>query len=136
MSNGVTQDQWLKKVAALLRSREGVETDNRNDGRTEFKISHNGASGSVFLSGTARDFRTQKIQYGQLRKTLTDLGILEGQQFVPAKRARNRMSPEILAARAKQQKEFEAWQEIWRTIRAAEMALDVEFEISQMLDYY
>jgi hypothetical protein len=46
------------------------------------------------------------------------------------------MSPEMAAARAKQQKEFEGWQEVWRIIRKAETSLDREYEISNMLDYY
>jgi hypothetical protein len=136
MSGSAIQDQWLKKVVEQLRSMEGVEHEALKDGRIALTISSNGESRKVFMAGAASDFRAQKIQYGQIRKTLTDLGIREGQKFVAAKRSRKPMSPEILAARAKQQKEFDAWQEVWRTIRATEKALDVEFEISQMLDYY
>jgi hypothetical protein len=136
MSGSATQDQWLEKVVEQLRSREGVEYEALKGGRMALEISYNGASGTVILAGSASDFRAQKIQYGQIRKTLTDLGIKEGLKFVAAKRSRKPMSPEMLAARAKQQKEFDAWQEVWRTIRAAEKSLDVEFEISQMLDYY
>jgi len=42
----------------------------------------------------------------------------------------------MLAAKANRQKEFDAWQEVWRRIRKAEKSLDVEFEITQMQDYY
>ena len=136
MSGSATQDQWLEKVVEQLRSREGVEVEVLKDGRMALNISYDGISRNVFMAGSAGDFRAQKIQYGQIRKTLTELGIKEGQNFVAVKRSRKPMSPEIRAARAKQQKEFDAWQEVWRTIRAAEMSLDVEFEISQMLDYY
>ena len=136
MSSSATQNRWLKKVVEQLRSMEGVEYEVLKDGRIALKISHNGESRNVFMAGSASDFRAQKNQYSQIRKTLTELGIKEGLKFVAVKRSRNRMSPEILAARAKQQKEFDAWQEVWRTIRAAEKSLDVEYEISQMLDYY
>ncbi len=136
MSSSATQNRWLKKVVEQLRSMEGVEYEVLKDGRIALKISHNGESRNMFMAGSASDFRAQKNQYSQIRKTLTELGIKEGLKFVAVKRSRNRMSPEILAARAKQQKEFNAWQEVWRTIRTAEKSLDVEYEISQMLDYY
>jgi hypothetical protein len=136
MSGSATQNQWLKKIVEQLRSMEGVAYEVLQDGRIALKISYNGESRKVLLADTASDFRAQKIQYGHIRETLTDLGIKEGQTFVAAKRSRKPMTPEMLAARAKQQKEFDAWQEVWRTIRQAEKALDVEFEISQMLDYY
>lgn len=136
MAGSATQDQWLEKVVEHLRAREGVEYEALEDGRIALEISYNGESRKLFMAGSAGDFRAQKIQYSRIRETLTDLGIIEGQKFVAAKRSRKPMSPEMLAARAKQQKEFDAWQEVWRTIRQAEKSLDVEFEISQMLDYY
>ena len=136
MSGSAAQNRWLEEIVEQLRSMEGVECEVQKDGRIALKISYSGESREVFMAGSASDFRSQKIQYGQLRQSLTELGIKEGQQFVAAKRSRKPMSQEILAARAKQQKEFDAWQEVWRTIRMAEKALDVEFEISQMLDYY
>ena len=46
------------------------------------------------------------------------------------------MTPEMIAARAAQQKEFDTWQEAWKIIRQAEMSLDREYEISIMKDYY
>ena len=136
MSGSATQDQWLEMVVAQLRAREGVEHETLEDGRIALTISYNGPGRKVFLAGIAGDFRAQKTQYGQLRKTLTELGIEEGLTYVAAKRPRNGMSPQILAARAKQQKEFEAWQELWRILRTAEKSLDVEYEIVQMKDYY
>jgi hypothetical protein len=136
MSSSTEQDRWRTEIVEQLRSRDGVTHDIQEDGRIVLDISHNGQTLQVFFSGSANDFRSQKIQYGRLRKALTDLGIEEGRTFVAAKRSRKPMSPEMLAARAKQQKEFEAWQEVWRTIRKAEQALDVEFEIVQMRDYY
>lgn len=136
MSGSASQSQWLEKVVEQLCSREGVEHEDLEDGRIALKISCNGESGEALLAGSASDFRAQKNQYTQLRETLTALGIKEGEQFVAAKRSRIPMSPEILAARAKQRKEFDAWQDVWRTIRMAEKALDVEYEIVQMKDYY
>ena len=86
------------------------------------------------VSGT--DYRTQKIQYSQLRKTLMELGIKEGQTFVAAKLPSRPMTPQMRAARTKQKAAFDAWQEVWRTLRNAEKALDVAYEIIQMRDYY
>ena len=136
MAGSAERQQWLEKVVELLRAREGVAAEDQADGRMALEITYNGVSKTAYLAQKAGDFRTQKIQYGQLRKTLTELGIIEGQTFVAPKRSRKPMSPDMLAARAKRQKEFEAWQEVWRAIRAAEKSLDVEFEIAQMLDYY
>ena len=136
MSGSETQNRWLEKVVEQLRSLEGVEDDVAKDGRIALRISYNGESRKVFLAGAEPDYRTQKNQLSQLRKTLTTLGIIEGQQFVPVKRSRKPITPEMLAARAKRQEAFEAWQEVWRTIRKAEHSLDVEYELSQMMDYY
>ena len=136
MSGSEIQKRWLETVVEQLCAREGVEQEVLKDGRTAFKISQNGKSRRVFLAAAESDFRTQKVQYSQMRKALSELGIAEGQEYVPARRPRRPMSAEMHAARSKQQKEFEAWQELWRTIRKAENALDVEYEISQMWDYY
>ena len=136
MSGSASQTRWIDKVVEQLRAREGVAYEEREDGRVDLEISHEGRTREIFVSGAANDFRAQKSQFGQIRKTLTELGIKEGGEFVAAKRSRKPLSPEMLAARAKRQKEFDAWQDVWRTIRAAEKSLDVEFEIAQMLDYY
>jgi hypothetical protein len=40
------------------------------------------------------------------------------------------------AAREQHKNVFEAWQDVWKTLRKAEKALDVEYEIAQMRDYY
>jgi len=136
MSGSETQSRWFEKVVEQLRSLEGVGYEVLPDGRIALEISYDGDSRKVFMSESASDFRAQKIQYGRMRDALTELGILEGAEFVAPKRSRKPMSPDMLAARAKQRKEFDSWQEVWRTIREAEKSLDVEFEISQMLDYY
>ena len=136
MSDSGTQTQWLTKILQQLRSRDDVVSEILEDGRNSFKISYNGKSKKIFLPDVSSDFRTQKYQFSQLRKTLTELGIHEGQEFVGSKRSRRPMSQEMLAARAKKKKEFDAWQELWRMIRKAEKSLDVEYEIAQMMDYY
>ena len=136
MSDSGTQTQWLTKILQQLRSRDDVVSEILEDGRNSFEISYNGKSKKIFLPDVSSDFRTQKYQFSQLRKTLTELGIHEGQEFVGSKRSRRPMSQEMLAARAKNQKEFDAWQELWRMIRKAEKSLDVEYDIAQMMDYY
>jgi len=115
---------------------DGVQHDVLEDGEIAFKILHNGNTREVKMAGSASEIRIQKDQFNQLRDTLTDLGIVEGQTFVAAKRSRIPMTPEMAAARARQQKEFEDWQEVWRIIRKAETSLDREYEISNMQDYY
>ena len=136
MSTDATQDQWLNNVIDRLRALEGVECATGEDGRVGLKISRNGDSGEVLIAVAGNDYRAQKIQYGKLRKTLTDLGIEEGQTFMAAKLPRRPMTPQMRAAREKQKNAFDAWQEVWRTLRKAEKALDVDYEITQMRDYY
>ena len=136
MSTSATYDRWLKKTVEQLRLIDGVEHDVLEDGRIALKILHNGKTREIQIAGSASEIRIQKDQFNQVRDTLTDIGITEGQTFVAAKRSRMPLSPEMVAARAKQQKEFEDWQEVWRIIRKAETSLDREYEISNMLDYY
>jgi hypothetical protein len=136
MSGSADQNRWLNKVVEQLRSINGVEDEVLDDGRIALEISYNGERRKVFMPGLAGDYRTLKIQYSQVRETLTELGITEGLTFVVARRPGRPVSPEMLAAKANRQKEFDAWQEVWRRIRKAEKSLDVEFEITQMQDYY
>ena len=136
MSGSADQIRWLNKVVEQLRSINGVEDEVLDDGRIALEISYNGERRKVFMPGLAGDYRTLKIQYSQARETLTELGITEGLTFVVARRPGRPVSPEMLAAKANRQKEFDAWQEVWRRIRKAEKSLDVEFEITQMQDYY
>jgi len=136
MSGSADQNRWLNKVVEQLRSINGVEDEALDDGRIALEISYNGERRKVFMPGLAGDYRTLKIQYSQVRETLTELGITEGLTFVVARRPGRPVSPEMLAAKANRQKEFDAWQEVWRRIRKAEKSLDVEFEITQMQDYY
>jgi hypothetical protein len=136
MSRSTTQDQWLNTVIDQLHSLESVEYENLEDSRVRLTISCGGDSREVFLTVSGTDYRTQKIQYSQLRKTLMELGIKEGQTFVAAKLPSRPMTLQMRAARAKQKAAFDAWQEVWRTLRKAEKALDVAYEIIQMRDYY
>lgn len=130
------QKRWLEAIADQLRARDDVVCEEREDGGLAFALSYNGARGALALSAAAPDFRSLKDQYSQMRAALTGLGIREGAEYVAPKRSRQPLSPQMLAARAKQRKEFDAWQELWRTLRRAEKALDVEYEIAQMKDYY
>jgi hypothetical protein len=136
MSSTATFDRWLKKTVEQLSEIDGVEHDTLNDGTINFKISYNGVSHEMQLDGSASEIRIQKDQFSQIRDTLTNLGIIEGQTYVAPKRSRKPMSPDMAAARARQQKEFQDWQEVWRIVRKAEVSLDREYEISNMLDYY
>jgi hypothetical protein len=136
MSISAEQDRWLNRVVEQLRSIEGVAYELLDDGRIALDIPCNGDSRKIFMAGPACDYRALKHQYGQLCEALTELGIDEGAKFVAVRRSRRPMSEEMLAASAKKQQAFDAWQEVWRRIRKAEKSLDVEFEIAQMLDYY
>jgi hypothetical protein len=128
--------QGLNKVVERLCSLEGVDCEVLSESRVALEISHNGASREVILAVSAGDYRFQKIQYGRLCQALRELGITEGLTFVAAKLPQRPMTPPMHAAREKQKKDFDAWQEIWRSIRKAEKALDVAYEIAQMQSYY
>jgi hypothetical protein len=136
MSGNDTQNLWFGKVLEQLRALEGVEYDVLKDGRIALRISYNGKSAKLVMADPAGDYRAQKDRCDRIRETLTELGIVEGMELAPAKRPGRAMTPESIAASAKRRKEFDAWQELWRTIREAERSLDVEFEIAQMRDYY
>ena len=136
MSGSDEQNRWLGRVLEQLRAIDGVADEELSDGRIVLEFSHDGKTRKLVMAGTARDYRALKIQYGRIRKALTELGIEEGAKFVAARRSGRPVSPEMLAASAQRQQAFEAWQELWRTLREAEKSLDVEFEIIQMRDYY
>jgi hypothetical protein len=136
MSISVEQNRWLEKLVKLLVTLQGVQQESDKNGYITLSITYNGKLDQINLTTLVSDIRDQKNQYSQLRNTLTELGIEEGKKLVPAKRSRNPMTPEMVAARVAQQKEFDAWQEAWKIIRQAEMSLDREYEISIMKDYY
>jgi hypothetical protein len=136
MSISTAQKRWLEKFVNLLLTFEGVKQESGNNGCITLAITCNGKFNKIILTTLVSEIRDQKNQYSQIRNTLTELGIEEGKNFVPAKRSRNPMTPEMIAARAAQQKEFDTWQEAWKIIRQAEISLDREYEISIMKDYY
>ena len=136
MSISAAQNRWLEKLVKLLVTLQGVQQEPDKNGYITLSITYNGKLDQINLTTLVSDIRDQKNQYSQLRNTLTELGIEEGKKLVPAKRSRNPMTPEMVAARVAQQKEFDAWQEAWKIIRQAEMSLDREYEISIMKDYY
>lgn len=136
MSRSPTQDQWLETVVDQLRALDGVDCEVLEDGRTALRFSYNGLAGELFLAASVDDYRSRKIQYAALCNAITELGIEEGKTFVPPPPGRRALTPQMIAARERRKKAFEAWQEVWRTIRKAEKALDVEYEIAQMKDYY
>ena len=136
MSISAAQNRWLEKLVKLLVTLQGVQQEPDKNGYITLSITYNGKLDQISLTTLVSDIRDQKNQYSQLRNTLTELGIEEGKKLVPAKRSRNPMTPEMVAARVAQQKEFDAWQEAWKIIRQAEMSLDREYEISIMKDYY
>ena len=136
MSISAAQNRWLEKFVKLLLTLQGVQQESYKNGTITLAITHNGKFDKIILTTLVSDIRDQKNQYSQVRNTLTQLGIEEGKKLVPAKRSRNPMTPEMIAARAAQQKEFDTWQEAWKIIRQAEMSLDREYEISIMKDYY
>ena len=136
MSISTAQNRWLEKFVKLLLTLQGVQQESHKNSTITLAITHNGKFDKIILTTLVSDIRDQKNQYSQVRNTLTSLGIEEGKKLVPAKRSRNPMTPEMIAARAAQQKEFDTWQEAWKLIRQAEMSLDREYEISIMKDYY
>ena len=136
MSMSAAQNRWLEKLVKLFVPLQGVQQEPDKNGYITLSITYNRKLEQINLTTLVSDIRDQKNQYSQVRNTLTELGIEEGKKLVPAKRSRNPMTPEMIAARAAQQKEFDTWQEAWKIIRQAEMSLDREYEISIMKDYY
>lgn len=136
MPTKTTQDQWLNNVVDQLRALDGVTCETEEGGRIGLKISHDGNSSEIWIAVSGNDYRTHKIQYVDLRRMLTELGIIEGQTYVAAQLPRRPMTPQMRTAREKQKNTFDAWQDVWRTLRKAEKALDVDYEITQMRDYY
>lgn len=136
MSSDTTQDQWLNSVIDQLCALDGVVHEATDEGRIELRISRNSNDREISLSVVGNDYRTQKIQYSELRRVLTELGIREGQSYVAPPLPRRPMTPQMRVAREQQKAEFDAWQQVWRTLRKAEKALDVDYEIRQMRDYY
>jgi len=136
MSRSETQDQWLDTILDQLRALDGVACEDAPDGIIKLGISRNGGSRDISIDVRDSDYRALKIRYGAFRDVLTGLGIEEGMTFVAPPLPRRPMTPPMRAAREQHKNVFEAWQDVWKTLRKAEKALDVEYEIAQMKDYY
>ncbi|MGB0630577.1 MAG: hypothetical protein ACPGRZ_07775 [Alphaproteobacteria bacterium] len=136
MTKGTIRDSGLARVIELLCAIDGVTCETPSGGCLVLDLRYEDAGVTIELSPDSGDYRAQKIQYEKLRETLTSLGIREGATYTPPPPPRRGMTPQIRAARDRQKQAFEAWQEVWRTVRSAEKALDVEYEIAQMKDYY
>jgi len=131
-----TQEIWFDRVMTRIRARDGVTVAERDDGAVTLEIVQDGASREITLPGAGADYAEHKQQFSDLRDALSALGIAEGASYTPPPPPKRGMTPMIQQARAKQREEFNNWQIVWRTIRAAEKNLDVEFELRQMMDYY
>ena len=131
-----TQNRWFEKLINQLLSLPGVERQNREDGGVILNLNYNGKYAKITITPSISKIRDQKSQYQEIRNTLTQLGVIEGQNFSAPKRTRNPMTPQMVALRAAQQNEFNAWQQVWKIVRHAEMSLDREYELSIMKDYY
>jgi hypothetical protein len=136
---------WFARLADELAAREGVTAAVRDDGRTAFEIvppqAGTGGTAEFALAPPDGEFAALKDDCARLRDVLTRLGIAEGATYVPepppaARPGGRSMTPQMREARAARKREFDAWQKLWRTLRKAEEALDVEYEIAQMKDYY
>ena len=137
--------RWFAKLADELAARDGVDAKARDSGATAFAIAPpeagNGSTAEFVLAAPDGDFAVLKDDCARLRDALTALGIEEGATYVPepppaARPGGRSMTPQMREARAARKREFDAWQKLWRTLRKAEEALDVEYEIAQMKDYY
>ena len=130
------KDQGLPKVVEQLCSIDGVLCEDFSGDRSVLELAAEGGSRELEIVLDSGDYRVQKNQYDLLCRTLIELGIPEGATYTPPPPPRRGMTPQIRAARERQKQVFEAWQEAWRMIRKAEKALDVDYEIAQMKDYY
>jgi len=104
MTVSAEQNRWFEKLVKQFRSLPGVEEDTDQNAGIILKITYNGKRRKITMSQSVSEIRDQKNQYYQIRKTLTELGILEGQKYVAPKRSRNPMTPQMVAARTAQQK--------------------------------
>ncbi|MEK9644509.1 MAG: hypothetical protein VW547_03100 [Alphaproteobacteria bacterium] len=136
---------WFARLADELGARDGVTAEARDEGATAFVIvppqAGTGGTADFLLAPPDGDFATLKDDCARLRDVLTALGIEEGATYVPepppaARPGGRSMTPQMREARAARKREFDAWQKLWKTLRKAEEALDVEYEIAQMKDYY
>ncbi len=142
---GTKRKIWFARLVDELAARDGVTVGARDGGAASFEIMPpewaSGVPARFVLAAPDGEFAVLKDDCARLRDTLTALGIEEGATYVPepplaARPGRRSMTPQMRAARAARKRDFDAWQKLWRTLRKAEEALDVEYEIAQMKDYY
>ena len=133
-----TQLRWNARVVEQLDAMDGVTTDVKDGRKHVIKMENEGRTAEAVLAVTQADYRELKDQYARLREALSGLGIEEGAHYVspPPPVSGRPATPQMRAARQKQKQEFEAWQDVWRMLRKAEEALEVDYEIIQMKDYY
>ncbi|MEK9683084.1 MAG: hypothetical protein VW226_00930 [Rhodospirillaceae bacterium] len=131
-----SQTRWFQRVLSKVSAREGTELQQLETGHIAIRIRFNGHESNIELFGPNASYAEQKEEFSNLRKLLTELGIQEGESYSAPAPPRRGMTPMIQQARARQKREFEGWQDVWRQIRGAEKNLDVEFELKQMMDYY
>jgi hypothetical protein len=136
MSGEAVRNVWVEKAVERLRAMDGVAEETLKDGGAALELDNNGRTARLVVPPPSDDYDTQKTLCREMGEALTQIGIAEGMEFVPPPRKGRAISPESIALRKRQRAAFDAWQEIWRTIRKADNALDVEREISQMWDYY
>ena len=131
-----SQKLCLDRVISAIRACKGVTIDTCNDETVSISLALERGNAKIVLAGPSNTYATQKKQFANLRDILTSLGIEEGASYTPPPLPKRGMTPMIQKSRAQQKQDFEAWQDVWRRIRAAEKNLDLEFELRQMMDYY
>ena len=136
MTEPMIRDQGLGRVLELLYAIDGVSSTETLADPLTVEITVSGKTVSIEILRLSGDYAARKSQYDRLCRTIKALGISEGGSYVPPPPPRRGMTPQIRNAREKQKRDFEAWQDVWRAVRRAEKALDVEYEIAQMRDYY
>ncbi len=122
MSSVATQKKWLKLTVKSLEAMKGVTTELVVKNHIKLHIRYLGKSRFVSMSKSPSDVRTQKNQYRDISRTLTELGIEERLKFKAARRSGNPSSSS--ADDSERLDELQAWQAVWRTIRKAEKSLD------------
>ena len=136
MARGYLKDQRLHKVLEKFRMIDEVKIENLSDQRHILTIEYKSKCGTIEIHSGLGDYRERKVQYERLRGMLEGLGVKEGATYTPPPPSTRSITPQMRASRVKQKQTFASWQEAWRIIREAEKALDVEYEIAQMKDYY
>ena len=138
MAVSETQIRWNTRLVEQLDALDGVTTSLADNRMTRVEIDYDGRTAEFTLAATQCDYRDLKDQYARVCDELMALGIEEGARYVPPPppASGRPATPQMRAARQKQKQDFEAWQDVWRTLRKAEAALEVDYEIAQMKDYY